>query len=1608
MGIRILRKARLRSFGIIIESLWLFAIFCGTLEAANLRHTRQADFRSQYFNIEDSVTKDDNHNHKPVFYDCLKLAPRVKEDEPAGTIVITVHAEDRDPPDEGGTITYSFVTAPGEKLKFEINNVTGLIKTTQVLDRDEPAREKEAYLTVLATDNGRPQLDDVCTFKVTIEDVNDNAPVFDKVVYTESVPQDHPPNAEVMRVSATDIDDGNNSVIQYSLTASRNTDDASYFKIDEKTGVIYLSQAIKHGPDYKFRLIARAQDLGRPEPKASEIDLEIRVVDSYKKAPTFLGTSANTLNPLLIPENFTGFDLSLVQVTAASNIPDNPNGLIFELVTGGTEQANKANTFRLESEGNTAHIKLAQHLDYERVTEYTLIVRVQNNYDLAAETVVNIQVLDVNDNIPVFVEMKKGSVLENELPGVPVMQVRAIDHDGTEANNQVTYELDNYKDYFAIDKYTGNITTLTTFDREKVDTYNVKIIATDNSPSALYKTGEPNRGQQDFRIEIADKNDNPPHFNRSVYTANSILENTNVNALVTEVKADDNDTASPVIYSIIAGNADDSFYIEGTTGKIRIKRPLDYEKITEYNLTVRAFDGMYADNATVKIFIENVNDNPPIFTQDFDRNPTIEEEKLIDGCLTQVSAYDPDIKNRSADQHIAYFIVKEDQQPLLEISKTGCIKLKKPLDRDPPTGYPMWTVIVMARDEDGAPTALQALVMVNITLIDINDNAPFLDMIQPVVWYENQQPDNITKLRARDFDSDENGPPFHFSIDPAADNSIDLFEKFSIIGDDLRANVVFDREECKQYELPIVISDSGRPRSMTGTSTLTIVIGDENDNRMEEGTSSIFVYNYKNKGKNQLDSEDVIQDTEIGRVYVNDLDDWDLPDKYFSWLDGGDYHEGFSLDPHTGMITMLSSNTWVDNTYLLKFVVKESSPLIPSHTVNAYVNVTVKLIPEEAVVKSGSIRFYGSTPEEFVAPRKDSNISKKDIFHERLATILNTTIDNIDVFTVLVSPHQQGFQSKDTKKRVPLLDVRFSAHGSPYYAAEKLNTIVSRHAVNIERELEMDIMMVSIDECLQEQVHCNNSCRNYLNISGTRPYVVYTNLTSFVGVRAIVDPQCTCHVAEPIVCLNGGTPLLAGTPMRSGEIIGTERCECPPGLEGPRCELLDIAFHGDGWAVMPALEKACDDSHLGVELKTFNDFGLVFYIGPMIYSKTLGVQDFMSLEIQNGYPVLYVNYGSGTVRLEQTQTKLSDGKEHRIDIYWTKSVVEMKIDNCGGSNCMSLGGPPGDNDFLNVNSPVQIGGNGLGTTDFHELSTLFNWTFTPTDRGFYGCIRNMTINGNTYNFGNLALAKNAYAGCDSGMAKAVSFSLDTNFWVVIAVCLIILFLLVAGIFAHRRRSDEHYKDMDDIRENIINYEDEGGGEVDTGYDLNVLRRIYDSPSVLGGGNGGIDSKLASVINQGKGGIGNDEIPDICSFLDGKKSNCDKDPDINPFDDVRHYAYEGDGNSDGSLSSLASCTDDGDLKFNYLSNFGPRFRKLADMYGEEPSDDDDDDDEDDDDNVGVDVDNDSNINNDACRRRRFRQDDNHGNNSGINNDNRPAPMPRIRNTGNDERESESWC
>ncbi|MCP3666517.1 MAG: hypothetical protein GY696_29125 [Gammaproteobacteria bacterium] len=197
--------------------------------------------------------------------------------------------------------------------------------------------------------------------------------------------------------------------------------------------------------------------------------------------------------------------------------------------------------------------------------------------------------------------------------------------------------------------------------------------------------------------------------------------------------------------------------------------------------------------------------------------------------------------------------------------------------------------------------------------------------------------------------------------------------------------------------------------------------------------------------------------------------------------------------------------------------------------------------------------------------------------------------------------------------------------------------------------------------------------------------------------------------------------------------------------------------------------------------------------------------------------------------------------------------------------------------------------------------------------------------------------------------------MNLNFLLIILAILAIILTAMCVLTVYRRRRVPYSdKDIDcDIRENIINYDDEGGGEGDgTGYDLSVLR-LRSTAALGGGGGGGVHENGYGVHGGGGGHMtpgghylppgvdkqqqqAQQELPGVGHFLDETKDRVDQDPEATPYDDLRHYAYEGDGNSGtGSLSSLNSGSEaDQDLEFEYLHNFGPRFKKLADMYGRE--------------------------------------------------------------------------
>ncbi|XP_044002687.1 DE-cadherin-like isoform X2 [Aphidius gifuensis] len=131
-----------------------------------LTHSKNSEPRVELLQADETLINNYNQNNKPVFTNCNNYHPSMNEGERPGYPVIQVQAVDPDPIDQGGKITYSLLNKQvDEELGFEINNKTGWISTTET----KPTSRKEAWLTVVATDNGYYPSSSECSFKITIK-----------------------------------------------------------------------------------------------------------------------------------------------------------------------------------------------------------------------------------------------------------------------------------------------------------------------------------------------------------------------------------------------------------------------------------------------------------------------------------------------------------------------------------------------------------------------------------------------------------------------------------------------------------------------------------------------------------------------------------------------------------------------------------------------------------------------------------------------------------------------------------------------------------------------------------------------------------------------------------------------------------------------------------------------------------------------------------------------------------------------------------------------------------------------------------------------------------------------------------------------------------------------------------------------------------------------------------------------------------------------------------------------------------------------------------------------------------------------------------------------
>ncbi|XP_055468093.1 cadherin-23-like, partial [Psammomys obesus] len=421
---------------------------------------------------------------------------RVLEGATPGTTLIAVAAVD---PDKGlnGLITYTLLdlTPPGY-VRLE-DSSAGKVIANWTVDYEEV---HWLNFTVRASDNGSPPRAAEIPVYLEIVDVNDNNPIFDQPSYQESVFEDVAVGTVILRVTATDTDSGNFALIEYSLG-----DGEGKFAINPNTGDIYVLSSLDREKKDHYILTALAKD--NPGDVASNrrensVQVVIRVLDVNDCRPQFSKPQFST--------------------SVYENEPAGTS-VITMLATDQDEGSNGQLTYSLEGPGMEAFsvdmdsgLVITQRplQSYERFN-LTVVATDGGEPPLWGTTMLLVEVIDVNDNRPIFVRPLNGTILHirEEIPlHSNVYEVYATDKDEG-LNGAVRYSFlktagNRDWEYFTIDPVSGLIQTAQRLDREKQAVYNLILVASDLGQPVPYETMQP------LQVALEDIDDNEPLFVR--------------------------------------------------------------------------------------------------------------------------------------------------------------------------------------------------------------------------------------------------------------------------------------------------------------------------------------------------------------------------------------------------------------------------------------------------------------------------------------------------------------------------------------------------------------------------------------------------------------------------------------------------------------------------------------------------------------------------------------------------------------------------------------------------------------------------------------------------------------------------------------------------------------------------------------------------------------------------------------------------------------------------------------------------------------------------------------------------------------------------------------
>ncbi|XP_012545103.1 cadherin-87A [Bombyx mori] len=836
----------------------------------------------------------DVQNSSPMFYGALSGA--LSEDAPVGTLVLTVQARDADKA-QPRPVVLELLTNPLDFFLLDKN--TGELRTAKPLDRealDDPS--SPLNLTVRATEivNGSPLISDltstVATVTITIKDVNDEPPRFNRREYAVQIPESLPvgtplPNLEMV---VTDTDLGLNSVFGLRLL---NEFEAFVVEPPSATGSASVTIRLNSSLDYedpnqrKFILEVIAEELHTTPKLSSRASVTVTVTDVNDNAPQF---AEEPVVRSLSETSPPGTRLIASRATDRDTGRFGTEGIVYELSGNGAELFDVDKRSGVISVAECPTPGQPPCLDYESRKDYFLQYKATDDYGNGQMTVVSLQIslIDANDNAPVFVTpVYKASIDEDAVKFEPELQVLARDVD---VSSDIRYSIVGPATHpFWIDPVTGKITVNPESGRvAAVDDSNkiiLTVLGTDGVHNATCKV----------EISIRDVNNHAPEFDTHKYDAN-IFEDAPIGTEVAAVRATDLDTGinAEIKYAIQKG-ALDAFAIDNVTGVVTVASGLDYDKRNTYTIQITATDlGVPSLTGTTELLVHvvNVNDKKPQFAPPVQR-AEVSADAGPGARVHDLTAFDPEIEDvdRLLYELAADRMIKAVDKNGKEVSEegifdqwmsvlpNGTVVVAQKLDR---SRAAVLSLPVRVTDTS-APALQQADGELIITIVDVNRYAPVFSQPSYLQSMVEEQPVG-TVLET--FTATDRETPISAIIIHPPNPYFEIDNRTGLVKTTQR----IDYEKVHSINFTLIAFDSGVPQ-LTTTAGVTVEILNANDEDPLFDTEG-----YEAKVLEHSEAG-----TEVVTVHASDKDEGEYGEVRYSL--SGDMSL-FTIDPISGVVTI--------------------------------------------------------------------------------------------------------------------------------------------------------------------------------------------------------------------------------------------------------------------------------------------------------------------------------------------------------------------------------------------------------------------------------------------------------------------------------------------------------------------------------------------------------------------------------------------------------------------------------------------------------------------------------------------------------------------------------